>query len=341
MTTLQHLNPEIRDVLDCYDSQYAEAIWTPLGNAGGFSGARLWRGETADGRQFALRAWPTRTMNAGRLQMIHRATSALSCFSFVPGLVESQAGETFVQIDYPFWEITEWMPGTADFHQMPTDARLFAAVRSLAMMHERLAPAKETFAPCPAVRRILAALRDWRDLLQSGWKPNLRLPLPQPIPALARRAWEAIAVSTYSIEFTLAEWEQRPMPVQVCLCDIWHDHVLYEDNEVTGIIDYGAVKPDCVAVDLARLLGSMIPDQSERMHAALGIYSAIHAVPSDVLKLASVLDRAGSVIGLTNWLRWLYLDEREYVESAGVAKRMTALLNRAETKVPTGFFPWV
>ena len=98
------------------------------------------------------------------------------------------------------------------------------------------------------------------------------------------------------------------------------------------MIDYGSVKPDCVAVDLARLLGSMIPDQPERLHAALAIYSIIHPVPEDVLKLAAVLDRAGSIIGLTNWIRWLYQENRSYSASASVARRMEALLNRVEKR---------
>ncbi len=128
--------------------------------------------------------------------------------------------------------------------------------------------------------------------------------------------------------------------MQYCLCDVWHDHILYVGDEVTGVIDYGAIKPDCVAVDLARLLGSLIPDDSERMQQALAIYSAIHPVPSDVLRLSAVLDRAGSVVGLTNWLRWLYLEKRPYSEAAGVARRMETLLKRVEMKAP-GADPWM
>jgi len=50
-----------REVLDCYGARLAAAFWEPLGNAGGFSGARLWRG-SVDGRAYVLRAWP-----AGRM----------------------------------------------------------------------------------------------------------------------------------------------------------------------------------------------------------------------------------------------------------------------------------
>jgi thiamine kinase-like enzyme len=323
-----------------YGRRFAESSWTALGNAGGFSGAQIWRGEIAGGDRYCLRAWPSGKMTEERLPIIHQAMAALGSLTFVPDLVRTTKGVTWVSSGENLWEITDWMPGKSDFHANQNNARLFAAMRALAMMHEKLKPTREVVAPAPAVKRILRALRNWRELLQSGWKPNFKLPQPGPITGFARRAWKAISSNTYSIEFTLMDWETRPLPVQLCLCDVWHDHILFEGDAVTGVIDYGAVKPDCVAVDLARLLGSMIPDQPERMHDALSVYSAIHPVPSEVLKLTAVLDHAGSTIGLTNWLRWLYLDTRNYSESASVAKRMQALLKRVETKQSAAFSSW-
>ena len=181
-------------------------------------------------------------------------------------------------------------------------------------------------------------MREWRDLIQCGWKPDYDLPLSELIHLYARRAWDAVAVNAYSVEFSLAEWEARMLPVQLCLCDVWHDHILYEGDRVTGVIDYGAVKSDCVASDLARLLGSMIPDEPERMQMALAIYSAGQPVPGDVLKLVAVLDHAGSIVGLTNWLRWLYLDKKSYGDLTRVASRMEAMLKRVEKKKLTT--PW-
>jgi len=326
-----------QDALAHYGRPFAEASWTALGNAGGFSGAQIWRGQIPGGDRYCLRAWPSGKMTEERLPIIHQAMAALGTLPFVPDLVRTKAGVTWISSGDNLWEMTDWMPGKADFNSHPTNSRLFAAMRSLAMIHEQLKPARATLAPAPAVVRILRALRNWRNLLNSGWKPDFKLPQPGPITGVARRAWDAISSNTYSIEFALLDWETRPLPVQICLCDVWHDHVLYEGDTVTGVIDYGSVKFDCVAVDLARLLGSMIPDQPDRMHDALSVYSAIHPVPSEVLKLAAVLDHAGSTIGLTNWLRWLYLDTRDYSESASVAKRMQALLKRVELKRSSKF----
>jgi len=315
--------------------------WTTLGNAGGFSGARLWRGQRHDGTRLCLREWPNQRTTEDRLMTIHRAMRVLARLPFVPKLCETRDGSTWVDVaGESLWEMTTWMPGVADFNDNPNDARLFAAMRALAQMHERMRAAKPVTGPCPAVKRILRAMRGWRDLLQSGWKPDFRFPRPEPIPALARRAWQAISAGTYSIEFTLVNWEDRQMPLQMCLCDIWHDHILYEKDQLTGVIDYGAVKPDCVAIDLARLLGSMIPEQRERMRQAFAVYSAIHPTPEVVFELAAILDQAGAIVGLTNWLRWLYHEQRSYLEGAAVGRRLEALTKRVETATPTPLGAW-
>ena len=340
MITASRTESAAREVLSAYAPEVAEASWTALGNAGGFSGARLWRGETVSGRQLCLRAWPVGRTREDRLQIIHRAQESCD-LPFVPRLWRTHNGDPCVQRGEQFWEVSDWLPGKADFHLQPSDGRLFAAMRALAAIHECWQPASPREAPCPAVGRIINAFREWRRLVQSGWKPDFHLAYPYEIHERARRAWGVLLGGALTAEYSLVDWTKRPVPVQLCLCDVWHDHILYTGDEVTGVIDFGAVKLDCAAIDLARLLGSLIPDESERMNRALAVWSALRPVPQVVLDLVPVLDRAGMVVGLTNWLRWLYLEQRPYSDARQVVRRMDALLRRVETKRPTDLLPWV
>ena len=320
-----------REVLAHYPADIAGCAWTPLGNAGGFSGAQLWRGQSTDGEAYCLRAWPRGKIWEERLNLIHSALAEIQ-LPIVPTLEPTRSGKSWVCHREQFWEVATWMPGKADFHAKPTDARLFAAIRVLASVHQCWKPQQPQLAPCPAVSRIIKAINNWRQLVRSGFKPDFKLPFSDEIKYQAKRAWSALAGTVIGIEFELLEWESRPMPIQTCLCDVWHDHILYEGDAVTGLIDFGAVKQDCVAIDLARLLGSMIPDERERMNRALAMYSAINSPPEAVLKLVPILDRVGAVIGLTNWMRWLYHEKKLYPESAQVVRRMGALLKRVEKK---------
>jgi hypothetical protein len=232
--------------------------------------------------------------------------------------------------------MSTWLPGTADFHQHPTDKRLFAAMRALASIHATWTPRVPRTGPAPAVGRIIKALRNWRELVEGGWKPDFQLPYPDGVEERARRAWEVLHRAVIGLEFTFLEWESRPVPLQTCICDVWHDHILYTGEEVTGVIDYGAVKEDCVAVDLARLLGSLIPDEPERLNLALGVYSAARPVPQEVLRLVPVLDRVGCVVGLSNWIRWLYHERRPFQDFGQVVRRMDILIKRLDKRTAAG-----
>jgi thiamine kinase-like enzyme len=339
MIKVARMDPAARDVLNEYAPAVGLGAWKPLGNAGGFSGARIWRGELADGRSLCLRAWPLGRTQEDHLRLIHEAQNCCD-LPFISRLWRTRDGGTFVRRGKQFWEVSDWMPGHAGFHLQPSDERLFAAMRALAAIHERLQAREQREGPCPAVCRIIAAFRAWRELVQSGWKPNFGLDYPYEIHERGRRAWNVLLGGALTAEYSLLDWTERPVPIQLCLCDVWHDHILYTDNEVTGVIDFGSVKMDCVAMDLARLLGSFIPDEGARMNRALAVWSALRPVPRAVLDLVPVLDRAGMAVGLTNWVRWIYMDERPFSDERQVVRRMDALLRRAESKRPTALLPW-
>src|SRR5215831_1824927 len=111
-------------------SRYAlpSASLVPLSNAGGFSGARLWRVECGDS-SFCLRAWPRRDTTPDELRFIHWCMSLArgAGRSFVPAVIPCGGDESFVEHAGRLWELSSWMPGRADFHVNPSLPRLRAA----------------------------------------------------------------------------------------------------------------------------------------------------------------------------------------------------------------------
>jgi homoserine kinase type II len=128
----------------------------------------------------------------------------------------------------------------------------------------------------------------------------------------------------------LAPWIGRPLPLQPCLCDIWHEHVLYEGDRVTGLIDFGGVKIDHVAADLARLLGSLAEDDPAGWAAGLEAYAGVRPLAPEEEALARVLDRTGVIVGVMTWLRWLYEEGRSFEDRGAAAGRLAALVRRME-----------
>lgn len=300
----------------------------PLGNHGGFSGARLWRVETSLGTH-GLRAWPVGGMTAERLQWIHSlmAAAVADGLRFISVLVPTAEGCTTAEAGNRLWELTTWMPGQADFHDRPSPERLTAAARALALLHRTWAARGSSTAICPGLLRRLEAVRFWLPLLRSGWTPP-REHLPATVQPWVDRAWRVFPAWLAAVPKQLAPWVQRQLPLQPCLCDIWHDHVLFEGDAVSGIIDYGSAKIDHPAADLARLLGSLVGDDARQRELALRAYAEILPLEPGTSDLVEALDGSGVIVGLGNWLRWLCHDGRSFDDWRAVARRLQELVER-------------
>ncbi len=292
----------------------AAAEVRPLGNAGGFSGARLWRVAASVG-ECCLRAWP-----AGRTVAELRAVHTLMRAACDAGLTFVPRPFAAAHLAGRAWDLTEWKPGVADFARHPSRQRIAAACAAVARLHEIWQPAIPVRRPCPAIERRLAAATAWRQRVAVGWRPMFAAGDPVTEPATA--AWRRLPALIDAVPVLLAPFGD-PVPVQPCLCDVWHDHVLFTGNAVTGLIDYGSVKLDNVAVDLARLLGDLAGGDEALWAAGLAAYRG-----RGDEALVRALDRTGVAIGLANWLTWLYHDGRSYADRAAVARRLTALLRR-------------
>jgi Ser/Thr protein kinase RdoA (MazF antagonist) len=323
------LDPAARQVLGHYPTVPRGCAVTALGNRGGFSGARLWR-VAAAGEEFCLRAWPVPGPSAEHLRGLHRLMRRArdAGLPFVPPVL-SAGGDTWVEHAGRMWELTAWMPGRADFHHRPTAARLEAACTALARVHLAWLGGA-TVGPCPAVRRRLQCAREWAALVRAGWRPSLAGGDADPVRPWAERAWELLRRRRECVPQMLAAWVERALPLQPCLCDVWHDHVLYTDDAVTGLLDYGSAKLDHVAVDLARLLGSLVGDDAEHRAAGLAAYGRIRPLSLEEKALVTALDETGTLLAAANWLTWLYRDGRSFEDRGAVASRLALVVQRLE-----------
>ncbi len=118
--------------------------------------------------------------------------------------------------------------------------------------------------------------------------------------------------------------------LQPCLRDIWHDHVLFTGDQVSGIIDYGAVDIDTPATDLARLLGSLVEDDAHAWQTGVAAYSEVQSLTDDEARAAKILDTSGTVLAGCNWLRWVYVEGRRFDDREQVIERFRRIVARCE-----------
>jgi homoserine kinase type II len=325
------LNEAARHVVADYPRALQPLSLLPLGNHGGFSGARLWRGEGPAGA-CCVRAWPPGEPGKDRLDAIHRLMIAArqAGLEFVPEVLASTAGPTWVEHAGRLWDLTGWLRGRADFHQRPAPHRLEAACIALARLHLVWAAGQTCTGVAPAIQRRLAVVREWLDLLGAGWRPDFERGSPDPVRPWAERAWRVLPSRLEPVPRALAPWAQLCWTLQPCLCDIWHDHVLFEGDRVTGLIDYGSVKQDHVAVDLARLLGSLVGCDRQQREIGLEAYRRLRPLTAQEQALVDVLDESGTLLAAANWLKWLYHERRSFPDANAVAGRLAVLVERID-----------
>jgi hypothetical protein len=323
------LDQAARAVIERYPAVHAEAV-IPQENRGGFSGARLWQVAGLAG-PLCLRAWPASGPSRRRLTWIHslQEKARAAGLDFVPGVFRDRNGHSWVEHDGRLWDVTAWMPGWADFHARPTDHRLQEACRALARLHKVWAEPEMPAAACPAVRQRLDCVRDWLALVGSGWHPDFS-GQNDPVASWAQQAWRLVPDRVSRIVGRLSHWETRLLRLQPCLCDVWHAHVLFLGDEVSAIVDYGSVKPNHVAADLARLMGSFVGGDTKRWEVGLEAYRDLCSLSAEEQELARCLDQTGTVLGAANWLRWLYHERRTFTDCQAVAARLGEAVTRME-----------
>lgn len=257
--------------------------WVPLGSAGGFSGSALWRGEDRDARpRFALKQWPDGT-TVDRLTTIHFWLKQASNLPFVPSIIPTNQGATVRVENGRVWELVQWMPGEPG-------GRVEVGCQALSALHHQWRPKDAQLGPMPAIRRRLQALADWKQRA------------PDRIPAWLQSGKESVRRLAESAERSLHAWESHFVPLQPCLCDCHRDHLLFARGEVTGVVDFGAMKMDHVSVDLARYLGDAVEEDEAAFLRGLIAYGDAGGdcgVPSTFVRL---LDRIGAVCSMIGWL---------------------------------------
>jgi Ser/Thr protein kinase RdoA (MazF antagonist) len=315
-------------LLDHYPAAYHGSA--AAHNAAAFSGAEVWRLQTAAG-MLCARAWPKDGIDEPRLRFIHALLGKAGQLDFVPRLISTSDGASWVQRRGRYWELTTWLPGRADFPESPSVPRLQAACVALARLHLAWADGADSDV-CPAVLRRLTAEYQWQRLVAGGWRPACAE--GGPLAPWAQRAWAEVQARGAEVTRRLASYLERRVPLQPCLCDVWHAHVLYTGPLVTGIVDYGSAKIDHVAVDLARLLGSLAGDNAELRRAGLDAYAELRPLAAWERALIDDLDATGTIVAAMNWLRWLYHEGRSYPDPARVVERLAALVQRLEARGP-------
>ncbi len=304
-----------------------------LANAGGFSGAQLWRAK-AGTEHYCVRRWPKLHPTVEHLQWIHSVLrhAAERC-KFIPQPILNNAQQTIVSHGGYLWEVTPWMPGVADLSTNCTEVKVQAAFQSLAEFHLAVEPANAIEKPSEGIRKRLEFAERLIDELPELASRTKHSSLDDHTLRLCNDIVEMAPQKLLRLPNLFKPVVGKLLPHQPCIRDIWYQHVLFQENRVSGIIDFGAMRVETVALDLARLLGSL-PDQGRDLQSvALEAYTRIRRPLSQIEQqsMAATLEAATALSALT-WVCWLVIDKRTFENMDQVQRRLEQLRTQLQAQ---------
>ena len=269
-----------------------------------------------------MKAWPLDT-TADRVGQFHAWMSRAGHLPFIPMVFAGVGRETTCVEAGRLWDCCRWQPGDPLIAPMPADVE--SACEAVAQLHLAWgADAGTRCGPCPGVLNRLRILSENESLLLAG--PDGLPPISPQLDPLLRQAVRGAASAAPLAAAALQPWATRILTLQPCVRDLRGDHVLFERNSVSGIIDFGAIGIDHPAVDLARLLIDYTQRDESLFAVGIAAYRRVRGefeVPDEFVRL---LSRSGAVCSVLGWLVRLVVRREAVLDFRPILSRLEPLV---------------
>jgi hypothetical protein len=290
-------------VIQQYPARFHHLDWKLQENSG-FSGARIWKGCTVRHDEFALRRWPS-SMTVERLRWIQSFQRAVTHYHWTPIVILSDLQAGFVQDDGWLWHLETWLPGKPDFQ---SGDQTFL-MRALHRIHGTWHQMESCRGPMPGYQRRLHAYEDCMYYHRSGGRSR-------------RPFWGQLIHAMEKTRQRLNLWSRDKYVLQPIFGDLHREHLLYTEDGFQGFIDFGQMRIDAVASEIARVVGSLFPlDQQARRQFVFDYHQGEWEV-------VDLLDRTGVLVSLFNWIKWTEISPRDDISRDRAEIRIEELHTR-------------
>ena len=311
------------------NSQEIEA----LGSAGGFSGAEFWK-ITIGPTEYCLRRWPHSKPTRSQADVIYSTLEYVRQHSDLPLAfpIQTVHGEPMCRADDANWELSLWMPGKPIAETEINDDQLRAAARALAEFHNTTSSLSQQQGTSPAIEfRCTMIDRLWATQLE-------QLQATQDLSGVVDTGIKKMLLQQFRYQAHALRQQLelvRSVPVlQIPIFgDIWSDHVLFNNDEVSAILDFGAMKVESPCLDIARLFGSYADYSAEALRRGISYYSEFRELNDLELGLIELYDRGYVLLAGIQWLIWVELEQRVFVDNEAVRQRLQRLVRRCEPAI--------
>jgi Ser/Thr protein kinase RdoA (MazF antagonist) len=260
-------------------------------------------------------------------------TSVASELPIVADPLATKSGATFVEHAGHFWELAHWKQGAPQDGSLASKERLRAAFHAVAKFHQLAAhyERRRGAAPSIADRHERTEYMQHRGLaeIKSAMQSIAIGPLNDAARVLYQLAQHSLTDSKRPVHLPVA----AKLWLQPVIRDIHREHVLFSGDEVSGLIDFGALRIDTPLADVARLIGSLAGDDVAARQFCIDCYSELAPLSQEDRGLIDLLDDSGLILSALNWLMWLYVERRDMGGDQPIIRRLQELTARLKLQV--------
>jgi homoserine kinase type II len=238
-------------------------------------------------------------------------------------------GKTVREVGGICWDVCPWMPGAADLSASPSLAKVKVAFSGLAAFHQAMGPLREE----PFCPGLAARSRELKTLLSGelhSWRRAVLHHQADPAQQLALRWLNLAELIAPRLEPEMAHLASLPTPVQPVIRDVRPEHLLFTDDRLTGLVDFGAMEIDTVSADLARLLSEWLGSDRFLRAEALTAYVRVRCLDSVELRLIDAFERSAALLGGGRWVQWHFVERIPFEDTSAVQRGLERGVERIE-----------
>ena len=294
-------------------SKFAISVpFTLLSISRGLSHSVVYKVSSPDG-VFALKSYNPSALSS--LKNAHAFLDQIRKKKFVlfPLIIRNKENATVVYHDGFCWDLAFWVPGNIPDYSI---FNLVQCVNKLAQFHIAVGFEQSGFGMMPAM--------ECREIEINSF-------------SISAINFSAIGFLPFFNLIELLKWTRQevgsllgsPNPsvkIQCCWGDARRENILFNGSEITGFIDYCAMRKDCREVDVSRMISSFAGDDYLMWTKALNAYS--ESSPINYL-VCRKLDILGTIVSLYRWLKWFQNPMPDAMVNCGI-QRCTDIFRRVE-----------
>ena len=262
---------------------------------------------------FALKSYSPSALSS--LQSTHALLDHIRKNSFVlfPLIFRNKDNATVVYQDGFCWDLSSWIPGNIpDFSIF----NLVQSVKKLGQFHIAIGSEQSGVGVMPAMESREVEINSFSisaiNFSAVGFLPFFNL--------LALLKW---------IRQEVGSLMGSPSPIvkiQYCWGDARRENILFNGSEISGFIDYRAMRKDCREVDVSRMISSFAGDDFLMWTKALNAYSESSQINYLVCRKLDIL---GTIVSLYRWLNWFQKPMQDAMVKPGM-QRCIEIFRRIE-----------